>query len=63
MQEGPYSSVTHAQNLHGYTAAMQICCVQDPTCLCGTEAAIDQKLFCEHKGLEEGCIVVLEQVS
>ena len=44
------------------TVAMPMCCLQDPSCLCGSEAAIDRKLLGEGKMLEEGSIVVLEQV-
>ncbi len=62
MLEGPSSSVTPAQSLHGCAAAMRVCCVQDPTCLCGSEAAIDRKLLGERRVLEEGSLVVLEQV-
>lgn len=43
--------------------AKQMLCVQDPTCLCGSEASINQKLLGERTLLEEGSIVVLEQVS
>ncbi|CAL5222566.1 g4949 [Coccomyxa viridis] len=37
--------------------------LKDPTCLCGSQAAIDRKLLGERRVLEEGSIVVLEQVS
>ena len=46
-----------------FAVTEQMLPMQDHTCLRGSEAAIDRKLLSERPMLEEGSIVVLEQVS